>query len=106
MLGFGPDRRIDHRQPLQELGLDSLMAVEFRNALAAAVERPLPTTLLFSYPALDDIAEHLARDIFGWPAGPTQASLVRSDSLLGAIEELSEEDVERLFAKQIGGEGS
>ena len=75
------------------------MAVEFRNALAGAVERPLPATLLFSYPALDDIAEHLARDIFGWAAAPTAASRVQSgDLLLGAIEELSEEDVERLFA--------
>jgi polyketide synthase 12/myxalamid-type polyketide synthase MxaB len=106
VLGFAATRRIDHRQPLQELGLDSLMAVEFRNALAAAIERSLPATLLFSYPALDDIADHLARDVFGWTkeqqiATPT-ATTLDDDTLLGAIEDLSDEDVERLFAKQLG----
>jgi acyl transferase domain-containing protein/acyl carrier protein len=107
VLGFAATRRIDHRQPLQELGLDSLMAVEFRNALAAAIGRSLPATLLFSYPALDDIADHLARDVFGWmkeePVMATIAAGPDDDALLGAIEDLSDEDVELLFAKQLGG---
>ena len=102
VLGFDASRKLDHRQPLQELGLDSLMAVEFRNALAAAVGRPLPATLLFSYPALEDIASHLARDVFGWTseAPATRAPDARDDSeaLLGAIEDLSDEEVERLLS--------
>ena len=59
ILRFPTDRRIEPRQPLKELGLDSLMAVEFRNVLSAAVCRPLPATLLFSYPALEDLMRHL-----------------------------------------------
>ena len=36
--------------PLQELGIDSLGAVEFRNALQAKLGVRLPATTLFDYP--------------------------------------------------------
>jgi NADPH:quinone reductase-like Zn-dependent oxidoreductase/SAM-dependent methyltransferase/acyl carrier protein len=100
VLGFDAARRIDHRQPLQELGLDSLMAVEFRNALAAALGQTLPATLLFSYPALEDIASHLACDVFGWSSDAPEPVSARDDgaALLGAIEDLSDEEVERLLS--------
>jgi polyketide synthase 12/myxalamid-type polyketide synthase MxaB/epothilone polyketide synthase D len=108
VLGFAAGRRIDPEQPLQELGLDSLMAVEFRNALAGAVGRSLPATLLFSYPALDDIAAFLGRDVFGWTPPAAAASVPSAvaapgDGVLGAIEDMSDEEVERLFAQQLGG---
>jgi hypothetical protein len=110
VLGFPTGRHIDPLQPLQELGLDSLMAVEFRNALAAAVERSLPATLLFSYPALDDIAGHLARDVFGWTTADETASAQQpshtKDRVLGNIEDLSDEEVDRLFAQRLGGVSS
>ena len=63
-LGLPAGREIDERRPLNELGLDSLMAVEFRNALAAAVGRPLPVTLLFSYPAIGDLTKFLAAELW------------------------------------------
>ena len=116
VLGFASNRRIDPLQPLQELGLDSLMAVEFRNALAVAVERSLPATLLFSYPSLEDIARHISRDILAWDTADKKASAQHSpsaakpsyndDALLGSIEDLSDEEVERMFAKKFEGKVS
>jgi acyl carrier protein len=54
---------IDPRTPLTELGLDSLMAVQLRDALAAELARPLPATLLFSYPTLDDLTDFLVMEL-------------------------------------------
>src|SRR5207302_1770465 len=59
-----PDEHgIDPGQPLHELGLDSLMAVELRNALSLAVGQTLPATLLFDYPNIEALVGYLAREV-------------------------------------------
>ncbi|CAL8465604.1 g5140 [Coccomyxa elongata] len=45
--------------PLIEAGLDSLGAVELRNAISADFGVDLPATAIFDYPALSALAEHL-----------------------------------------------
>jgi acyl carrier protein len=51
---------IDPRQGFASLGMDSLMAMEFRALLVAALETALPTTVAFSYPTLDALVAFLA----------------------------------------------
>ncbi len=63
VLGLDAGSALDPQRPLNELGLDSLMAVELRNALSLALGRPLPATLLFDYPTLDALAGHLGREL-------------------------------------------
>lgn len=46
---------------LKDVGLDSLMAVELRNALTRSMGRSLPATLLFDYPTLDALTDYLQR---------------------------------------------
>jgi acyl carrier protein len=50
--------------PLREVGLDSLMTVELRNALASACETRLPATLVFENPTCQALADHLGRTVF------------------------------------------
>ncbi|WP_225409382.1 type I polyketide synthase [Stigmatella hybrida] len=63
VLGVPPSVPVDPRRPLQELGLDSLMALQFRNSLAASLGRSLPATLLFDHPTIEKLFEFLTRDL-------------------------------------------
>ncbi|WP_186002078.1 type I polyketide synthase [Corallococcus sp. Z5C101001] len=63
VLGLSPASPIDPRRPLQELGLDSLMALQLRNGLAAVLGRPLPVTLLFDHPSLGQLFDFLGREL-------------------------------------------
>jgi acyl transferase domain-containing protein/acyl carrier protein/phospholipid N-methyltransferase len=58
VLGTSP-RSVDLDEPLRDLGLDSLMAVELRNLLGVAVGRTLPATITFDFPTVSAIAAHL-----------------------------------------------
>ncbi|WP_394836552.1 amino acid adenylation domain-containing protein [Pendulispora rubella] len=61
---------------LQELGLDSLMAVDLRNRLSKATQITLPASLAFDHPTPDAIAAHLLAGLVSgavtttaaWPA--------------------------------------
>src|SRR5206468_45450 len=63
VLGSEPSQ-IDARRPLNELGLDSLTAVDLRNLLSRGLElkRALPATLVYDYPTVEAIADYLARE--------------------------------------------
>jgi NAD(P)-dependent dehydrogenase (short-subunit alcohol dehydrogenase family)/acyl carrier protein len=50
---------VDLDEPLRDLGLDSLMAVELRNRLGAAVGRTLPATITFDCPTVAALTAHL-----------------------------------------------
>ena len=72
VLSLPNSRRIDPQQPLQELGLDSLMAVELRNGLNRLLGCALPATLIFKYPTINALAAFLDRELVGTEvsAGP------------------------------------
>jgi polyketide synthase 12 len=57
--------KIEPDRPLQELGLDSLMAVELANQLAHLSGLRLPKTLLFEHPTPNALARLLQERMFG-----------------------------------------
>jgi NAD(P)-dependent dehydrogenase (short-subunit alcohol dehydrogenase family) len=66
VLGHPPDRLPDPRRGFFELGLDSLLAVEFSRRLSRAFARRLPATLAFDHANLTALADHLAAEALGW----------------------------------------
>jgi acyl transferase domain-containing protein/SAM-dependent methyltransferase len=74
---------------LMDAGLDSLMAVQLRNQLSNAfgLERALPATVMFDYPTIESLAEHLLTRI----APPDDAvTLAASGTTLDPVTPLTD----------------
>jgi acyl transferase domain-containing protein/acyl carrier protein len=103
-LGIDPSRPVDPRTPLGELGLDSLLAVELRNTLGSALGMPLPATLLFDYPTIETLAGFIFDQLpapatsGSDPVAAAAAAPAAAPSLVDSIEDLSDEEVERMLA--------
>ena len=82
VLGIAPDAEFDVQEPLRQLGLDSLMAVELRNRLGRASGTMLPATVTFDFPTVQALAHHLAAtvlaDEFAAADSPRAADLPRT----------------------------
>ncbi|MGW5054040.1 SDR family NAD(P)-dependent oxidoreductase [Actinokineospora sp. NPDC004072] len=58
VVGLDP-AQVDPRRPFTEIGLDSLMAVEIRNRLAAETGQAMPVTLVYDHPTAARLADFL-----------------------------------------------
>ncbi|MEU4227086.1 SDR family NAD(P)-dependent oxidoreductase [Nonomuraea sp. NPDC026600] len=88
VLGHTSADEVDPHRPFDELGFDSLTAVELRNRLNTAVDRRLPTTLAFDHATPIALAEYLLTEIApaDRPTGERALEeLDRLGRLLGAL---------------------
>ena len=86
--------QIDAEKPLRAMGLDSLLAVEFRNRMEADTGLSIPTTLIWNYPTVARLAPQISErlGVSTEAAAPVEASGDDLDALLGALEGLSDDD--------------
>ncbi len=103
ILGLEPSYSLDVRQPLNEMGLDSLMAIELKNALSSAVGRDLPATLLFNYPTIESLADHLLNEVLCLDQHTVSQEETKNEqqNARDNIEDLSDEEVELLLEEKL-----
>ncbi|MEU6619135.1 type I polyketide synthase [Streptomyces parvus] len=85
VLGHGESQTFDGGRALRDMGFDSLAAVELRNGLGAVTGLALPATLVFDYPTIAEIVDHLGGLLVGRTADPTTAALAEVDRLAEAL---------------------
>jgi acyl carrier protein len=107
VLGLTVASRIDPGQPLKELGLDSLMAVELRNALGVTAGQTLPATLLFDYPTVQALSGYLAQNLFSADLALSEDAERggedpdKSIDINTTLEALSEEEMAMLLSDKL-----
>src|SRR5262249_21988905 len=101
ILEFDNSFVLDPQQPLAEVGLDSLMAIELRNMLSTSIDRQVPPTLLFDYPTIESVVSYLTSLVFDDEAHPaidvTPEVDPELDGILAELESLPDNTVELML---------
>ncbi|MFD8159756.1 type I polyketide synthase [Streptomyces malaysiensis] len=84
-LGHSGVEAVKPQRAFQEMGFDSLAAVNLRNTLGAALGTQLPATLVFDYPTPTALVEYLRTELLG-------------DQGEDEITEADEEEIRRVLA--------
>ena len=67
-------------QPIQQWGVDSILALEIREQLSSRVGLPLPASLIFEYPTLRALGQFVHDELFGNAEPATAAVAAPSES--------------------------
>ncbi|NEQ95269.1 MAG: type I polyketide synthase [Cyanothece sp. SIO2G6] len=114
LLGRDASQLPQPHQGFFDMGMDSLMALEFRNALQGSLGSALSTgllaTLIFDYPTIDILAAYLISQVLPdltpdlAPVPETETSF-NLDQTIDDIQQLSESDLIALFDRELNALG-
>ncbi|TYB50687.1 SDR family NAD(P)-dependent oxidoreductase [Nonomuraea sp. PA05] len=102
VLGRAPES-LDTTSPLQELGFDSLMAMELRTRLETGLDLRLSATVVYTYPTVEALADGLAQRIGDerLPVQETNQTTDGSPDTPGELAELGEDELAALLAEEL-----
>ncbi|MYR95034.1 Acyl transferase domain-containing protein [Streptomyces sp. ScaeMP-e83] len=93
LLGYDSPSELDPQRAFEELGFDSVSAVELRRVLAAATGAQLPATLVFDHATPAAVAAHLHTLLFPDGDGAKVPLLVELDRFEELVASLGVEEV-------------
>jgi acyl transferase domain-containing protein/acyl carrier protein len=96
-----PPARVDPRKPLGAMGLTSLMAMELRNRLESALDRPLSATLAWNYPTVEALVGFLCGEAPGVAChlDAVHVAAAPTPTTVDAVAHLSDLDAARLLRR-------
>jgi acyl carrier protein len=107
-------QRIDPEQPFLSYGLDSVGAMAMVGDLEVKLKTRLAPTLTWDYPNINALTNHLM-DRFGGQAATTpvdapvransDSARTEIESLLGGIDQMDDQEVDRLLTHYLGESG-
>ena len=108
ILGFDLSRELDLEQGLFDMGMDSLMAMEFKGRLQQSLSVPLPSTLTFNHPTIKALADYLLSEVLGLSTVPQQENTVQmltpdyaADPPQRSSDDLSEDELSVLLLRKL-----
>jgi acyl transferase domain-containing protein len=103
VLGFSPNRSLDSRAALQDVGLDSLMAIALTRALGAGIGRALPPALVFNHPSIEALATYIAKEFAPAAEPPPREKPAAATPALtvASVKSLSEEELLSVVSEEI-----
>ncbi|MEM6612128.1 MAG: aminotransferase class I/II-fold pyridoxal phosphate-dependent enzyme, partial [Cyanobacteria bacterium P01_C01_bin.72] len=63
VLGFADPEDVDTQEKFADLGMDSLMAVEFKNSLQASFGDAISLTAAFDYPNVEQLTDYITQEL-------------------------------------------
>jgi len=99
----------DPRRTLNDVGFNSLTAVEFCERVSRSIGQRLDPTVLFDYPTLESLAGYVLRSVPGiGPVGESTAGESEDSAIqeaaraLDDVEDMSEDEMDALVTAQLG----
>ncbi len=92
VLGFSSPELIEANENFADLGMDSLMAVELKNRLQATLGKSIAQSLVFDYPTLQALVEHLLVEVLALdtqPEKPTEVVIPPETELNEQVKQTS-----------------
>jgi acyl carrier protein len=101
VLGLDSADSVDRDQVLNEMGIDSLMALELTRRLSAAAGTVLPNTLLFNQPTAQSLADYLAEQVFRLAPASLAVTPPTPVPTSADVEDIIRSEVDRLSAGEV-----